>query len=52
LIAAEISSNTTVDINSDSVVPLHGLPAAFEMSDKWVELEEKQAFALMDTASG
>jgi hypothetical protein len=51
LIAAEISSKTVVDVNSDSVVSLQDLPAAFEMSDKWVELE-KQAFALMDTASG
>jgi hypothetical protein len=64
LIAAEIGSKTVVDVcayiallrngaqNSDSVVSLHDLPAAFEMSDKWVELEEKQAFALMDAASG
>jgi hypothetical protein len=41
-----------VDVNSDSVVSLHGLPAAFALSDKWVELEEKQASALMDTTSG
>jgi hypothetical protein len=35
-----------VDVNSDLVL------TAFELSDKWVELEEKQASTLMDTTSG
>jgi hypothetical protein len=64
LIAAEISSKTVADVcgyiallrngaqKSEARVSLHDLPAALEMSDKWVEFEEKEAFALIDAAAG
>jgi hypothetical protein len=64
LIAVEIGTKTTVDVcgyiallrngaqKSEAVISLHDLPAALEMSDKWIEFEEKQAFVLIDAAAG
>lgn len=64
LIAAEICSKTVVDVcgyiallrngsqKSETEVSPYDLPAALEMSDKWIEFEEKQAFVLIDAAAG
>ena len=64
LIAAEIGSKTVVDVcgyiallrngarKSETEISLQDLPAALEMSDKWIEFEEKQAFVLIDAAAG
>ena len=64
LIAAEIGSKTVVDVcgyiallrtgaqKSDMEVLLRSLPAALEMSDRWVAFEETQAVALIDAAAG
>jgi hypothetical protein len=64
LIAAEIRTKTLVDVcgyiallrngaqKSETEVSLHDLPAALEMSDNWIEFEEKQAFVLIDAVAG
>ena len=64
LIAAEIRTKTVVDVcgyiallrngaqKSETEVSLHDLPAALEMSDNWIEFEEKQAFVLIDAVAG
>ena len=64
LIAAEIGTKTIVDVcgyiallrngaqMSETQVSLHDLPAALEMSHKWIEFEEKQAFILIDATAG
>ena len=64
LIAAEIRTKTLVDVcgyiallrngaqKSETGVSLHDLPAALEMSDHWIEFEEKQAFVLIDAVAG
>ena len=64
LIAAEIRTKTLVDVcgyiallrngaqKSETGVSLHDLSAALEMSDNWIEFEEKQAFVLIDAVAG
>ena len=64
LIAADIGSKTVVDVcgyiallrngarKSELGVSLHELPAALEMSDKWIAFEEEQALVLMDAVTG
>lgn len=64
LIAAEIHTKTLVDVcgyiallrdgaqKSETGISLLELPAALEMSDRWIDFEEKQAFALIDAGAG
>ena len=65
LIAAEIGSKTAVDVcahaallrggaqatETEPGISLQGLPAALEVSDKWIAFEEQQAAALGDAAA-
>ena len=64
LIAAEIRTKTVVDVcgyiallrdgaqKSETGISLLDLPAALEMSDRWIEFEEKQALVLIDAVAG
>ncbi len=64
LMAAEIRTKTLVDVcgyiaqlrdgaqKSETGISLLDLPAALEMSDSWIEFEEKQAVVLIDAVAG